>query len=200
MGRFAYNPFNGSILVYRGTGTKQKLPRYHIAKFTESPLAAADDSIRASQALGLAAVVATTGITQPDCARRVLITKSEAAIDGYVVIVGTDIADNAITENVDMEASGTTKVTTKAFKTISSITYPIQTDAGQTIKIGTDACIGLPIYCSVDPILKIRHNITMISAWTLYNSSTDVSKVMVLPTGYVPDGEHLELFLVVAHE
>lgn len=199
MGRYAFNPFNGLIQVYRGAVTKQKLRRFHIAKFELQPDAAAVDSIRAAQTLGAAVVTATTGITQPDVARRLFITKSEAAIAGFLVVTGTDIADNVIVENIAL-AGGTDKVSTKAFKTIVSIVYPIQTDVAQTVTVGTDDCIGLPTLCSIDPILKIRHNVTMITAWTLYNSSSDISLCMVDPTGYTADGNWLEMFLVVAHE
>lgn len=199
MGRYPFNPFDGAILVYRGAGTKQKLQRFHLAKFSTQPEAGGVDTIRAAQTLGAAAITATTGITQPDIARRLFVTKSEAAIAGFLVVTGTDIADNVIVENIAL-ATGTEKVSTKAFKTITSIVYPIKTDEAQTVQVGTDDCIGLPTLISIDPILKIRHNVTMITAWTLYNSSSDIALNMVDPTGYTADGEWLEILLAVAHE
>ena len=90
--RYPFNPFDGAILVYRGAGKKQRLQRFHLAKFSAQPEAPGAETVRAAQTLGVSAIVATTGITNPDVARRIFITKSEAAITGNLVLNGTDIS------------------------------------------------------------------------------------------------------------
>lgn len=86
----------------------------------------------------------TTAITNPDFPRQITITGNAAGITGNVVFVGTDIADAALTETV-VAVDNTTVVSTKAFKTVTSITVPTRTTAGDTIAVGTGAKIGFPI-------------------------------------------------------
>lgn len=87
--------------------------------------------------------VVTTAITNPDFPRTLSVTGNALLIAGNVVIAGTDIAGNALTETIAL--NGLTKVVgTKAFATVTSITVPARNAGGDTVTIGTENVFGLP--------------------------------------------------------
>lgn len=87
--------------------------------------------------------VVTTNITNPDVPRNLTVTGNQAGVAGNVVIVGTNMADETITETI-VAANNTTVVGNKAFKTVTQITFPALVGAGDTISVGTGAKLGLP--------------------------------------------------------
>lgn len=97
--------------------------------------------------------LAETAMPEPDVARKLLITVTQDAPGGddtmgTLTIVGTDIADQPLTESIAPTAN-TTTTTANAFKTVTSITgadWARDGAAGteDTIKIGTSEVIGLP--------------------------------------------------------
>ena len=86
----------------------------------------------------------TTGITNPDYPRNLVIKGNDANVTGNVVINGTDILGAALTETI--AASGASAVIgTKAFKTVTSIVLPPYAVAGtETISVGVGVKIGFP--------------------------------------------------------
>ena len=86
-----------------------------------------------------------TGITNPDVPRLVSVKGNDANVTGNVVITGTDINDNVITNTIALNAANEV-AGTKAFKTVTSIALPTYAVAGtETVSIGTTAKIGLPV-------------------------------------------------------
>jgi hypothetical protein len=111
-----------------------------------SPLVADVDRYFASAAMHLGAYAV---LAQPDVARNVTLTRTAvdaADTPGTIVVVGTDIAGNAITETLTPGATGVQVVGTRAFKTITSITGVGWVIGGgaDTIVIGMGDRIGLP--------------------------------------------------------
>lgn len=107
------------------------------------PVVAGNVNILAAVTLGAAAQTKTVFVAQPDFARTLRLKASGAADNGLVVTYnGTDIRGNVITEAVTIVAFGTAQDTVKAFKTVTSIVFPIE--AGATnISIGYGAQLGL---------------------------------------------------------
>ena len=94
-----------------------------------------------------------------NCARNVTVTQTitNAAEDtnGTVVVVGTDLADNAITETLTPNG-GATVAGAKAFRTITSITgagWVINGDDEDTITVGFGDIIGLPDLLPTNSVL-----------------------------------------------
>ena len=96
--------------------------------------------------------IAVGTMPEPAVARKLLITVTQAGgvndTPGTLDIVGTDAADQALLETI-VPPLNTTKLTVKAFKTVTSITgVGWVRDAGagseDTIKIGTSEALGLP--------------------------------------------------------
>ena len=114
-----------------------------------SPVVADVDRILDGQATSDSEITTvTTFLAQPDVPRTISVlplgtTASVPA--GDVDIVGTDIADEVIADVVTFEANAATGLsTTKAFKTITSVVFPIQDGAGATYDVGVSDGIQLP--------------------------------------------------------
>ena len=95
--------------------------------------------------------VVTTGITNPPCPRNITATAGGTSTDVkaiQVVVAGTNILDQAITETLPAfteNATGTVQGN-KAFKTVTSVTIPAHDGTGATTAIGFGDKLGLPYY------------------------------------------------------
>lgn len=94
---------------------------------------------------------------QPDVPRNITVTQTAVGAEdtnGTVVIVGTDIAGNAITETLIPNA-GATVAGAKAFKTVTSVTgagWAIG-EGNDTITVGVGSLIGLPMQLTADALV-----------------------------------------------
>lgn len=88
----------------------------------------------------------TTSITNPDVPRVARIKGNASGITGNVVIEGTDIFGQAVTDTI-AAADATAVDGVVAFKTITKITVPQRTQGGDTISVGFGAALGLECYC-----------------------------------------------------
>ena len=104
-----------------------------------------------------AAATVTTGITQPPCCRNITATSGGTAGDvaaNSVIITGTDFADQVITETLPAFTLNTPGIVTgsKAFKTVTSIYFPVQDGTGATIAVGYGAKLGLAHYLNYNTV------------------------------------------------
>lgn len=109
-----------------------------------APDAAADDAVHAAITLLATVQTITTDITNPDFPRKLTVTGTKAggALTGNVVLTGTNIRNEVITETVAITAD-TEVESTKAFKTLTSIGLPVRATSGDTVKIGMSDALGL---------------------------------------------------------
>jgi hypothetical protein len=101
----------------------------------------------------------TTAITSPDVPRNVTATAGGTNTDIkaiQVVVAGTDIAGNAISETLPAFTVDTAGTVTgsKAFATVTSITLPAHDGTGATTAVGLGAKLGLPARLSRDTVLN----------------------------------------------
>jgi len=94
---------------------------------------------------------------QPDVPRNITVTQTAVDAEdtnGTIVIVGTDIAGNAITETLTPNA-GETVAGAKAFKTVTSVTGVGWVIGGgnDTITVGVGSLIGLPYLLPADSLV-----------------------------------------------
>jgi len=88
-------------------------------------VAASAAGVLAATNLGAAVQTITTGLTNPAVPRALSIVGNVSGITGNVVITGTNYARETITETIAL--NGTTTVHgAKAFKTVTSVTLPVQ--------------------------------------------------------------------------
>lgn len=102
-------------------------------------------------------VGAYTLAAQPDVPRNITVTQTKVDAEdtnGTIVIVGTDIAGNAITETLTPNA-GVTVAGAKAFKTVTSVTGVGWVIGGgnDTITVGVGSLIGLPYLLPADSLV-----------------------------------------------
>jgi len=107
------------------------------------------DYFAAATATSSSAITTVTSFLQtvPDYPRNVTVTPGGTTADvagGNILVNGTDIYDQVIQDSIAILANASTIVTgVKAFKTITSVVFPIQDGAGATYTIGTGPALGL---------------------------------------------------------
>ena len=139
------------------------------------------------------AVTVTTAITQPDVPRAVKCVSTiniANAMPGAsdVVVYGTDIRDNYITESIDIAGASGTYQGALAFKTINKIVTPVRANVGDTVSVGTNEILGLDDYLEGDSVIAIlASGVYETTRPTVKFDATIISKNTILPdTG--PDG------------
>lgn len=124
--------------------------------------------------------VLTTGITNPDFPRVLSVVSAGSGHNaaGDVVIHGTDIRGNAISDTITL--NGNTAVNgVKAFKTVTSIDLSGVTgnDANNTVAIGTGPSLGLDRIMTADEYINGSVDGTYESTRaTITYDATDISK------------------------
>ena len=185
------NPFMGTELVVDVGVGKVTADFAFMAKKIFAPIASNAAKYKAAVTLHATdPTVVTTFLAQPDIARQLKFTLSVNTIAGAIVIVGTDISGNVIGETVTMTGlGGTTWTTLYAYKTITSITLPARTTAGDTIAFGSNETIGLPYKATYDQTVMIQTATNGRElAWTVVCDPTYVGKILLTITGYSAAG------------
>lgn len=104
-------------------------------------------AVLAATSTVVAGTLITTGITQPDVPRCLILTTGGTTADiaaGAVEIIGRNIEGKVITESFVMADNLNGTVTgIQAFKSITSIRFPAADNTGATIAIGTTNKLGL---------------------------------------------------------
>ena len=133
----------GATLVAPSAGTlTANLP---VVSYEFAPYIGTATKCHAAITLTDAIQTITTAITNPDFPRILSVKGNDANVAGDVVIVGTDINDDALTETIALNAA-TEVFGVKAFKTVTSIQVPVYDTAGtETVSIGMGDKFGFPI-------------------------------------------------------
>lgn len=144
----------------------------------EEKAAAADDDGMATAAAPTTTknLDVTEFLSQPPCARGIVITPSATATAGTIVIEGEDMAGNKAREEITLTAAETAKNSVIAYKKVDKITLPKQASA-QTFKIGWDDRLGLPFALASKPLCFALFGGTLeTTAPTLALNASDPSK------------------------
>lgn len=175
-------PFNGKIAQYARTKGNVTVDRHTLYHHDIMATTAGAEIIKASVTLLATVQTITTFASQPDVPRQILLTKNLNATVGNVTINGTNIANAVIQEIIALPNSDTVVVSTKAFKTITSIVYPVATAPGDWVKVGTNQVVGLPDWFSVDSIVRVLFDGTAVT-YTLTTDNNEVEKNLIEGTG-----------------
>jgi hypothetical protein len=131
----------------------------HIARLAfgvDKTVAADDDGVHAAISGKITEQTVETEIANPPCARNVVVTPGGTTADvaaGDVVVYGTNIAGEDISETFTFAANATAAITgSKAFKTVKKITVAAQDGTGCTFKIGFGVKFGLPFKFTEKPL------------------------------------------------
>lgn len=138
----------------------------------------------------------TEMLAQPPQARKLIFDPTGAAT-GDILVAGTDIDDNPITDKVATSASAAV-YSAKAFKTVTSVTYP--TDAGGiTWDAGWTEAIGLPLKLAAAPFALEKFNgvVELATAGTFTVDADELSKNTYDPNGSLNGEKPLQLLLFI---
>lgn len=155
-----------------------------------APDAVSATAVHAAIALTDATQEITTGITDPDVPRTVTVKGNASGITGNVVITGTNIADEEITDTIAL--NGATEVEgIKAFKTVTQIDLPVETHAGtDTVSVGIAKKLGIPHIVDNAALLLVKLFDGSADTGTLAVDDDEVEKNLFALNG-TPDGAKL---------
>lgn len=144
-GFYPLNPALGQVLQSDAPGVEVDLgfnAHFQIAAAN----ATAGSAVGIHAAMPLTAIIQTiaTGFTQPSVPRNITIKGNAVGIAGNVTIHGTNYENAVISEVIALNAANEV-LGNKAFKTVTSVDLPIQTNVGtDTVSIGFGEKLGLP--------------------------------------------------------
>lgn len=183
---------DGAPVLPLATLQAQLLQHYKLA-----PAAVGVASVHAAVTLADgAATVVTTEITSPDVPRIVTIKGNAAGITGDVVITGTNILDESITETIALNAA-TEVLGTKAFKTVTQIDLPARTQAGDTVSVGIGKKVGLPHIIFNAACLLVKLFDGSADTGTLTVDDDEIEKNLFAINGTPNGAKILDLFYMV---
>lgn len=134
--------------------------------------------------------VVTTAITNPDVPRTVTAKGNASGITGNLVIAGTNVEGDAITDTIAL--NGTAEVEgIKAFKTVTSITVPAKTNSsGDTASVGWAKKLGLPHIVDNAALLLVKLFDGSADSGTLAVDADEIEKNLFALNG-TPNGAKL---------
>jgi hypothetical protein len=156
---------------------------YVVVQNWTAPDAPAVATVLAATLLTAAVQTISTGITNPDFPRVLSITGGDGNVTGNVVITGTNIRGETVTDTI--ASSGTdTVVGVVAFKTVSSIQLPVYAVAGtETISVGITDKLGLQsIPLSTSVLSETSGNAADTGGAILTRDADEVEKCLFDPT------------------
>lgn len=158
---------------------------YQVAPATISATA-----VHAAIALTDAIQAIITAITNPDVPRTVTVKGNASGIAGNVVITGTNIKGDVITDTIAL--SGASEVEgIKAFKTVTAISLPVETHAGtDTVSVGWAKKLGLPHIVANAALLIVKLFDGSADTGTLAVDADEVEKNLFALNG-TPNGVKL---------
>lgn len=149
-----------------------------------TPEALDTDGFLNDQATSASAITtASTILDNPDVPRTVSVLPGGTTADvpaGDVTVNGTDIHGNTISDTVTFLANATeAKNTTKAFKTVTSVVFPIQDGAGATYDVGWTDNLGLPFCMKTSAVVRAALNGVLESTAATATAATTTEKSVV---------------------
>jgi len=151
------------------------------------PLALSTTRLTTAQATSAAITTVTTFTAQPDFARQITILPGGTTADvkaGDYVITGTNIRGEVISDTLVFADNATVAQTSiKAFKTVTSIVYPVQDGTAATFAVGINDALGLDRSMNANEVILVT-----VSAGTFETTrptvtfhATDVSRNTIDP-------------------
>ncbi len=144
----------------------------------------------------------TEDITNPPCARNIVVTPADTTADvkaGDVIVHGTNIKDEPISETFTFAANASSAATgNKAFKTVSKIVVPQQDGTGCTFKVGYGTKFGLPYCLDAAPAVLCWFNKVFESTMpTVASDADEIEKNTFTINGTLASEKMIDLYLIL---
>lgn len=162
-----------------------------------SPDAASLTAVHAAVTLADGEVTTvTTGITNPDVPRALQIKGNAAGIVGNVVVTGTNINGEVITETI--AANGANAVQgNKAFETVTQIVMPARNAGGDTISVGFNDKLGMPYLLAHNTVLFAFLNNAKEGTAPTVTVSASAEDGNTIDLNSALDGNPVDVYLIV---
>jgi len=195
MSMAAMNPFAGELIQTNAPGVNGSWCQ--IALYAVAPVASSDTAVLAATPLTAQAQTVTTGITNPDVVRNVVVKGAISASTGNVTVKGTDYAGNSISETIAL--SGTTAVDgLKAFATVTEIDLPVSAGSGDGVSVGVGSKLGLPYTMTKNTVLLTYNNhVLEATAPTVTVDATNICNNTVTLASALA-GNPVDIYLIVS--
>lgn len=169
----------------------------HLVIAAAKATVASNVSVHAAIPLTAATQTITTAITNPSVPRNIIVKGNASGIAGNVVITGTNYQKKIITETIALNGA-TAVLGAKAFRTVTSIALPIQTNAGtDTVSIGTGEVLGLPYLLERNTVQDVyKDNVKEGTAPTVATSSTAIES-NTIDLNSALNSKQLDIYLYV---
>jgi len=159
-------------------------------------LALVTTRLTTAQATSAAITTVTTFTAQPDFARLITILPGGTTADvkaGDYVITGTNIRNEVISDTLVFADNATAAQTSiKAFKTVTSIVYPVQDGTAATFAVGMSDALGLDRAMAGNEVLRATiDGVIETTLPTVTFHATDVSRNTVDPNTALNDAKDL---------
>ena len=156
---------------------------YVVVQKWTAPDAPSVTAVLAATLLTTAVQSITTGITNPDFPRLLVVDGGDGNVTGNVTIVGTNIRDEVITDTIALNGTSTV-AGVKAFKSVVSISLPVYAVAGtETVSVGFSDKLGLQsIPLSTSVISETTTNQADTGGALLTRDSDEIEKCVYDPT------------------
>jgi hypothetical protein len=138
----------------------------------------------------------TADITNPDVPRVLAIKGNVAGITGDVIITGTNIADEEVTDTIALNGSSSVEGVV-AFKTVTSIQFPARNASGDTVSVGTTKKIGIPhiVYNAACLLVKLFNGAADTGSLTV--DADELEKNVFAINGTLDGAKLLDLFYLI---
>ncbi len=188
-------PVQSTHRFVRGTkGGKTRLGL--VVWYEQTPALGTNTALLAATTLAeLTTTLITTGITQPDVPRVLLVKGNAASVTGDVLLEGSDSNGTAINETLALNGTAAV-VGTLAFAHVRRITLPVRAASGNTVSVGTGNVLGLWHALAADVRLVTEFN-GAADLGTLAIDADDVSKNLFTPAGTLNGAKVLRIIYLV---
>lgn len=171
------------------------LPAKFLAMFSASPVAASTTKYLASTALTGEAQELDTFVNDIDETRQVVLTCNVNTIIGDVVLTGTNIVDEEMTETISLaDDGGVTYNSTKMFKTLTQVDLPALTTAGDEVAVGSTEVINFPFIATENVLMHVTHDGTVDAGYSI-SANASFEKCTLTPTSSL-DGNEIKMYFL----
>lgn len=168
-----------------------------------TPIAASATRLKTGQATSASVTTTVTSFSaQPDVPRNITITPTGTTADvpaGDIIVTGKNFFDATITETFTLTANQSTIATgSKAFKSVTSVLFPIQDGAGATYNIGVGSALGVK-RCAANAgayAWSAFDGAYESTRGTMVADSDEVEKNTFTPNGSMNGSKNVELYFV----
>ena len=183
------------------------IPRAFLAHMKVSKPVAADsdgmvDGAACTTGAEASPLVITTFLKQPDWPRNIVVVVAADTAGniagGNIVVTGKNFAGETITETHAVTADTAATFTgAKAFKSVTSVTVPVQDGADVTVDVGWGTLFGIPYKLSLAGMVLLKLFNNAADSGTVTVDAANLEKNYIALNGTPNGAKDIDLYMIV---